>query len=213
MQETENAWFFFSSELRSFDTISKIIGRMFATPASRHNLVRNVIYKSSQNSLCWIICIICIFFDFSRVASSEFTEFIFKDLKYEKPYFSTYLKTSLFTSYLIGFLVYQPWRDECRQHSRGRTTRDTINGQYQRVQIESEEENFSESDSQPSTSNNGSLFRSLSSPLMVPANIPECHSGKSSGTEETESDVDGASSSSRRKQRVRFRQMAEGKCT
>ena len=165
----------------------------------------------SPNTLLLLIAFSPIFF--FRVASSEFTEFIFKDLKYEKPYFSTYLKTSLFTSYLIGFLVYQPWRDECRQHSRGRTTRDTINGQYQRVQIESEEENFSESDSQPSTSNNGSLFRSLSSPLMVPANIPESHSGKSSGTEETESDVDGASSSSRRKQRVRFRQMAEGKCT
>lgn len=154
-------------------------------------------------------CLLLLLVDIIWVASSEFTEFIFKDLKYEKPYFSTYLKTSLFTTYLIGFLVYQPWRDECRQHSRGRTTRDTINGQYQRVQIESEEENFSESDSQPSTSNNGSLFRSLSSPLMVPANIPESHSGKSSGTEETESDVDGASSSSRRKQRVRFRQMAE----
>ena len=162
----------------------------------------------SPNTLLLLIAFSPIFF---RVASSEFTEFIFKDLNYEKPYFSTYLKTSLFTTYLIGFLVYQPWRDECRQHSRGRTTRDTINGQYQRVQIESEEENFSESDSQPSTSNNGSLFRSLSSPLMVPANIPE--SGKSSGTEETESDVDGASSSSRRKQRVRFRQMAEGKYT
>lgn len=184
---------------------------MFASPASGHNLVRNVIYILFSK---YAIIINCLFTNFFfRVASSEFTEFIFKDLKYEKPYFSTYLKTSLFTSYLIGFLVYQPWRDECRQHSRGRTTRDTINGQYQRVQIESEEENFSESDSQPSTSNNGSLFRSLSSPLMVPANIPESHSGKSSGTEETESDVDGASSSSRRKQRVRFRQMAEGKCT
>ena len=53
-------------------------------------------------------------------------------------------------------------------------------------------------------SSNGSLLRSLSSPLFVPANIPE--SGKSSGTEE--SDVD-SSSARRSVRRVRFKQLAE----
>ena len=48
------------------------------------------------------------------VASSELTEFIFKTQNYSKPFFSTYLKTSLFMLYLPGFLIYKPWRDQCQ---------------------------------------------------------------------------------------------------
>ena len=43
------------------------------------------------------------------------TVYIFDDLKYDKPFFSTYVKTTLFTSYLCGFAIYAPWRDECRR--------------------------------------------------------------------------------------------------
>ena len=151
------------------------------------------------------------------MASSEFTEFIFKDLNYNKPYFSTYIKTSLFTTYLLGFLVYSPWRQECRQHTRNR---ESTNGHYHRVETEDEpfnqvisdgaEESQDDAPAVPSTSNSGSgsILRSLSSPLFVPANIPE--SGKSSGTEESDGDGIGVSSSSRRSvRRVRFKQLAE----
>ena len=48
------------------------------------------------------------------VASSELTEFIYKSQNYSKPFFSTYLKTSLFMLYLPGFLIYKPWRDQCQ---------------------------------------------------------------------------------------------------
>ena len=51
--------------------------------------------------------------DIIWVASSELTEYIFKTQKYNKPFFSTYLKTSLFMLYLPGFLVHRPWREQC----------------------------------------------------------------------------------------------------
>ena len=52
--------------------------------------------------------------DIIWVASSELTEYIFKSQHYNKPFFSTYLKTSLFMLYLPGFVVYKPWRDQCQ---------------------------------------------------------------------------------------------------
>jgi hypothetical protein len=165
-------------------------------------------------------------------ASSEFTEYIFKDLNYEKPYFSTYFKTTLFMSYLMGFVVYAPWRDECRRQSNRAAVLSSAstNGQYHRVQVQDHEDEIlpindeggSESQDdgpQPGSSSEPveaastaaaaarGMFRTLSSPSFIPANIPE--SGKSSGTEE--SDVDGASAASSRRvgRRVRFKQVAE----
>ncbi|KAH3706102.1 solute carrier family 35 member F5-like isoform X2 [Dreissena polymorpha] len=48
------------------------------------------------------------------VASSELTKFIFENEHYEKPFFSTYLKTAMFSIYLSGFLFWKPWRNQCR---------------------------------------------------------------------------------------------------
>merc|ERR1719290_536154 len=62
--------------------------------------------------------------DIIWVASSELTEFIFKTQNYSKPFFSTYLKTSLFMLYLPGFLVYKPWRDQCQVGMQLRRVRD-----------------------------------------------------------------------------------------
>ena len=59
------------------------------------------------------------------VGSSELTEYIFKEQNFNKPFFSTYLKTSLFMLYLPGFVVHRPWREQCwsgfarRQERRG----------------------------------------------------------------------------------------------
>jgi len=57
--------------------------------------------------------LILLFVDFIWVASSELTEYIFKQQHYNKPFFSTYVKTSLFMLYLPGFILYKPWRDQC----------------------------------------------------------------------------------------------------
>jgi len=147
------------------------------------------------------------------VGSSELTEYIFDDLHYDKPFFSTYVKTTLFTTYLCGFAIYAPWRDECRrQRDNGRNSN---NGQYHRVQAEDDDEDVvnlaeetesQESQDESNNSSRGRLLRSLSSPSFVPANIPE--SGKSSGTEESDVDgIRGASAASGR--RVRFQRLAE----
>ena len=139
--------------------------------------------------------------------SSELTKYIFDDLAYEKPFFSTYVKTSLFSTYLLGFFIYPPWREECRRQL-GRLA---ANGNYQRVQVNDLDEDTDEipedieshDDQVSDDSSQGRLVRSLSSPAFVPANIPE--SGKSSGTEE--SDIDGGPNAANR--RVRFKRMAE----
>ena len=62
--------------------------------------------------------------DIIWVASSEFTEYIFKTQNFNKPFFSTYLKTSLFMLYLPGFLVYKPWREQCQVGIQLRRVRD-----------------------------------------------------------------------------------------
>ena len=163
--------------------------------------------------------------------SSEFTVYIFKDLEFDKPYLSTYFKTCLFTTYLMGFLVYAPWREECRRESHRLVTRVNLvsNGDYHRVNVQdTAEEDINELDTESqdelasgsesgggqqgqlglSTSRGSNLIRSLSSPSFIPANIPE--SGKSSGTEESDADSHPnsrrASSSQRR---VRFKRLAE----
>uniref|UniRef100_A0A3Q2P8X4 Solute carrier family 35 member F5 n=1 Tax=Fundulus heteroclitus TaxID=8078 RepID=A0A3Q2P8X4_FUNHE len=47
------------------------------------------------------------------VASSELTTYIFKRQEYNKPFFSTFTKTSMFVLYLLGFLLWRPWRQQC----------------------------------------------------------------------------------------------------
>ena len=68
------------------------------------------------------------------VASSEFTKYIFTDLDFDKPFFTTYFKTSLFMSYLAGFLIYKPWRDQCgRDAVRFRDAVRKQQGRYRRI--------------------------------------------------------------------------------
>lgn len=47
------------------------------------------------------------------VGSSELTEYLFVNEQFRRPYFSTYSKTCMFTIYLIGFVFYRPWKDQC----------------------------------------------------------------------------------------------------
>merc|ERR1740116_471887 len=81
--------------------------------------------------------------DIIWVASSELTEYIFKTQQYDKPFFSTYLKTSLFMLYLPGFLVHRPWREQCLEIAQlrrigGRSS--GVSGGYRAVQESSEGE-------------------------------------------------------------------------
>ncbi len=159
------------------------------------------------------------------VASSEFTQYIFHDLSYDKPFFSTYFKTALFMTYLLGFALYRPWRQECAGFLRGGeegAVRRMLRQRYQRIN-ESEEDAAEEAAeaaeeaeeaeeavevevAEDPASGDGvrhaGLSRSLSSPVWIPANIPE--SGKSSGTES-----EGEGAAGRRMRRVRFMNVAQ----
>ncbi|KAL4222577.1 hypothetical protein ACF0H5_018616 [Mactra antiquata] len=59
--------------------------------------------------------VVLIIVDLIWVASSELTKYLFKNEHFEKPYFSTYFKTVMFTLYLSGFIFWRPWRNQCRK--------------------------------------------------------------------------------------------------
>ncbi|XP_045909779.1 solute carrier family 35 member F5-like isoform X2 [Micropterus dolomieu] len=66
--------------------------------------------------------VILLLVDVIWVASSELTSYIFRRQEYNKPFFSTFTKTSMFVLYLLGFLLWRPWRQQCtgtlkRRHS------------------------------------------------------------------------------------------------
>jgi len=158
--------------------------------------------------------LILLLVDVIWVASSEFTKYIFTELSYDKPYFSTYFKNSLFITYLLGFVVYRPWRDLCsRDANQFRSRLRRRQGRYRRIlqdeTVENDERDAlstssgadTEDDYGTSGSSNGDTavvgtnrhsgagtVRSLSSPTFVPANIP-AESSKSSGAED-ESDIE-----------------------
>ncbi|TRY61755.1 hypothetical protein TCAL_09140 [Tigriopus californicus] len=145
------------------------------------------------------------------VLSSEFTGYIFHDLHYDKPFFSTYFKTSLFMVYLTGFLFHGTWRNQCFRelnalpasattNANGRSARRGM--RYQRVNDLSECDESRDESADDETE--PVLSRFLGSPTYVPANIPS-ESGKSSGTE-SENEVVVTGSQSRR---VRFKDMAQ----
>lgn len=40
-------------------------------------------------------------------------QYLYHNEDFEKPFFSTYVKTSMFTLYLLGLCFWPPWRDQC----------------------------------------------------------------------------------------------------
>lgn len=106
--------------------------------------------------------------DIVWVSSSELTKFIYNNEAYEKPFFTTYVKTSMFTLYLLGFCFWPPWRDYCNKPTN-----------YMFIDPNQEDENFY-SDS----------ITSLSNPTYVPVKTPDQeHIDRSSGTESDDSSI------------------------
>lgn len=67
--------------------------------------------NNAHRLVCGILVLLVV--DVIWVASSELTEYIFKDENFNKPFFSTYVKTTMFMLYLLGFLFWKPWRNQC----------------------------------------------------------------------------------------------------
>ncbi|CAL8070171.1 unnamed protein product [Orchesella dallaii] len=53
--------------------------------------------------------------DIIWVASSELSSYLFHDEKFDKPFYSTYIKTSMFLIFLFGFIFWSPWYEQCQK--------------------------------------------------------------------------------------------------
>ncbi|KAM9486002.1 solute carrier family 35 member F5-like [Clarias gariepinus] len=125
--------------------------------------------------------IVLLLVDIIWVASSELTVYVFVQQQYSKPFFSTFVKTSMFIVYLLGFLFWKPWRQQC-------ATR--------------QQRGISISDADPpviavGTENN--YNNSLSEPLYVPVKFQDVPDNSLSRESKTPA----------RKQRVRFSNVME----
>ncbi|XP_054278091.1 solute carrier family 35 member F5 [Macrosteles quadrilineatus] len=120
--------------------------------------------NKSQRLLLGLFVLLLV--DVIWVSSSELTKYIYKNAEFEKPFFSTYVKTSMFTIYLLGLCFYPPWRDQCNKPAN-----------YMYIDPDMEDESYY-------TDAN----TSLSDPTFVPIKFPE-RSDRSSGTESDECSV------------------------
>ncbi|KAM8934693.1 solute carrier family 35 member F5 [Pelodytes ibericus] len=74
--------------------------------------------SSSQRRRLALGIIVLLLVDVIWVASSELTSYIFQE--YNKPFFSTFAKTSMFVLYLLGFIAWKPWRQQCTKRLHGK---------------------------------------------------------------------------------------------
>ncbi|KAE8581792.1 hypothetical protein XENTR_v10024943 [Xenopus tropicalis] len=84
---------------------------------NRINIQGSSIYQRRRLLLGIVILLLV---DIIWVASSELTSYIFQE--YNKPFFSTFAKTSMFVLYLLGFIVWRPWRQQCSKCFRDRNS-------------------------------------------------------------------------------------------
>lgn len=64
--------------------------------------------SKSQRLLLGLLLLLCV--NVIWVLSSELTKYIFINTEFDKPFFTTYFKTSMFMVYLMGFMFSKSWR-------------------------------------------------------------------------------------------------------
>ncbi|XP_053327911.1 solute carrier family 35 member F5 [Spea bombifrons] len=116
--------------------------------------------SSSHRRRLTLGIIVLLLVDVIWVASSELTSYIFQE--YNKPFFSTFAKTSMFVLYLLGFIVWRPWRQQCTKRLRGR-----------RPAFFTDAEAYF-----TACTTDHSLANALSEPLYVPVKFHDLHTEK-----------------------------------
>ncbi|CBY23949.1 unnamed protein product [Oikopleura dioica] len=111
--------------------------------------------------------ILLILVDTIWVIFGHLTDYVFKDVHFDKPYFSTYLNYSFFTVYLLGFLIYKPWGRQC--------VRCTCDDDYYYNVLENTEDEDESSQSDTSCSS----FEALSQSQYIDIHLPSCQSDDS----------------------------------
>ncbi|XP_014489481.1 PREDICTED: solute carrier family 35 member F5 isoform X2 [Dinoponera quadriceps] len=120
--------------------------------------------NKSQRLILGLLVLLLV--DIIWVSSSELTKYIYREAAFEKPFFSTYVRTSMFTLYLLGLCFWPPWREQCNKPAT-----------YMFIDPNVEDDNFY---SEANTS--------LSDPTFVPIKTPD-HCDRSSGTESDDSSI------------------------
>ncbi|XP_026468944.1 solute carrier family 35 member F5-like isoform X3 [Ctenocephalides felis] len=111
----------------------------------------------NKNQRLFLGLFVLLLVDIIWVSSSELTKYIYHNQEYEKPFFSTYLKTSLFTFYLFGLCLWPPWRDYYTNVDPYKSP------SYLLVSEPHDDENFTVEDNSPT---------SLGEPVFVPVKTP-----------------------------------------
>ncbi|KAH8321503.1 hypothetical protein KR074_006815 [Drosophila pseudoananassae] len=75
---------------------------------------------------------ILILVDVVWVSSSELTKFLYNEAKFDKPFFCTYFKTSMFSIYLLVIGILAPWKESCERQ----------NGNYAMMEQNADDENY-----------------------------------------------------------------------
>ncbi|KAH8413755.1 hypothetical protein KR222_007377 [Zaprionus bogoriensis] len=101
------------------------------------------------------------------VSSSELSKFLYEDDKYDKPFFCTYFKTSMFSIYLLIIGIVAPWKEACERQ----------NGNYAMMEQNGDDENYYSNQA------------ALGDPTFVPIRVANPSNGVLSGTESDDSSV------------------------
>ncbi|XP_076257926.1 solute carrier family 35 member F5 isoform X2 [Rhynchophorus ferrugineus] len=137
----------------------------------------NILTKNQRIILGLVILLLV---DIIWISSSELTAYTYIHETFQKPFFCTYIKTSMFAIYLLGFILWPPWKDSyCSRPS-----------DYIFLETDPEDEsNFEET-----------AEARLSNPTYVPVKTPDReYIDRSSETESDDSSL----------RSVRFNKMAE----
>uniref|UniRef100_A0A182Y335 Solute carrier family 35 member F5 n=1 Tax=Anopheles stephensi TaxID=30069 RepID=A0A182Y335_ANOST len=85
--------------------------------------------NKAQKLVLGIVLLVLV--DIIWVSSSELTKFLYENENYDKPFFCTYFKASMFTIYLIVLGLIAPWKESC-----------TRNGNYSLMDTIEEDEGY-----------------------------------------------------------------------
>ncbi|XP_016972560.1 solute carrier family 35 member F5 [Drosophila rhopaloa] len=127
---------------------------------------------------------ILILVDVVWVSSSELTKFLYNEANFDKPFFCTYFKTSMFSIYLLVIGILAPWKESCERQ----------NGNYAMMEQNADDENYYTNQAV------------LGDPTYVPIRSP--HSG-APATNGTSNSLSGTESDDSSVRSVRFSKMAE----
>ncbi|XP_016941031.3 solute carrier family 35 member F5 [Drosophila suzukii] len=127
---------------------------------------------------------ILILVDVVWVSSSELTKFLYNEAKFDKPFFCTYFKTSMFSIYLLVIGILAPWKESCERQ----------NGNYAMMEQNADDENYYTNQAV------------LGNPTYVPIRSPHLGAPANNATTNSLSGTESDDSSVRS---VRFSKMAE----